>query len=265
MVPPPPPVTRGTHGESFPGQAALDNKRPKETTHPTAGPNGWDADPHTTSLPGPPPPPPKALCQPPPPQDQSDHCGEKRNLRLGKSDQAIFGSQNFRSQIPPPPSPSSHTSVPKPAPPLAPPPTPLAKAEPAPNPSQPPGPDPCPSLSPSRPPHQWCLLSQACCSIGASSAKHPPLLVSRWLPSADGSPAAAPYTARKVWFVPAGPSPSLISKPKQVASFGEEVEVLRARLRLWAINGLYVLHSLPQGVHGPPHRPPTHSTALIPA
>ena len=43
-----------------------------------------------------------ALCQPPPPPDQSDHCGKKRNLQLGKSDWAIFGAETFGSQTPPP-------------------------------------------------------------------------------------------------------------------------------------------------------------------
>ena len=33
------------------------------------------------------------------PPDQSDHRGEKRNLPLGKSSQAIFGTRTFRSQF----------------------------------------------------------------------------------------------------------------------------------------------------------------------
>ena len=40
---------------------------------------------------------------PPPPQDQSDHCGTKGNLPLGKSGWAIFGI-HFWFQPPPPPS-----------------------------------------------------------------------------------------------------------------------------------------------------------------
>ena len=40
---------------------------------------------------------------PPPPQDQSDHLGTKRNLPLGISCEAIFGSHIFGSQTPPPP------------------------------------------------------------------------------------------------------------------------------------------------------------------
>ena len=39
---------------------------------------------------------------PPPPPDQSDHRGKKRNLQQGKSGQAIFGTQFFGSQTPPP-------------------------------------------------------------------------------------------------------------------------------------------------------------------
>ena len=34
------------------------------------------------------------------PPNQSDHCGKKQNVQLGKSDQAIFGAQNFGSQPP---------------------------------------------------------------------------------------------------------------------------------------------------------------------
>ena len=39
---------------------------------------------------------------PPPPRRRSDHCGKKRNLQLGKSGRAIFGTQNFGSQTFPP-------------------------------------------------------------------------------------------------------------------------------------------------------------------
>ena len=38
---------------------------------------------------------------PPSPPDQSDHRGKKRNLPLGESCQAIFGTQTFGSQTPP--------------------------------------------------------------------------------------------------------------------------------------------------------------------
>ena len=41
--------------------------------------------------------------KPPPPQDQRDHRGKKRNLQLGKSDGAIFGTQTFGSLPPSPP------------------------------------------------------------------------------------------------------------------------------------------------------------------
>ena len=40
---------------------------------------------------------------PSPPPDQSDHRGKKRNLQKGKSDRAVFGTQTFGSQTPPPP------------------------------------------------------------------------------------------------------------------------------------------------------------------
>ena len=49
---------------------------------------------------------------PPPPQDQSGHSGNKRKFQLGKSDRAIFSTQTFGSQTPPP-SPSSNTSLPR--------------------------------------------------------------------------------------------------------------------------------------------------------
>ena len=56
----------------------------------------------------PPPPRPEALCQPPPPPGPPSKTkvtivGEKRNLPLGKSCQAIFGAQTFESQNSPPP------------------------------------------------------------------------------------------------------------------------------------------------------------------
>ena len=38
-----------------------------------------------------------------PPPDQSDHRERKRNLHQGKSGRAIFGTQTFGSQKPPPP------------------------------------------------------------------------------------------------------------------------------------------------------------------
>ena len=38
------------------------------------------------------------ITQPPPPPDQSDR-GKKRHLPLGKSDQAIFGTQTFGSRL----------------------------------------------------------------------------------------------------------------------------------------------------------------------
>ena len=41
----------------------------------------------------------------PPSPDQSDHSGEKRNLQLGKSGQAIFGTPSFGSKTPSPPPP----------------------------------------------------------------------------------------------------------------------------------------------------------------
>ena len=44
---------------------------------------------------------------PPPLPDQRDHRGKQRNLQSGKSDQAIFGTQTFRSQTPPPRSPQT--------------------------------------------------------------------------------------------------------------------------------------------------------------
>ena len=40
---------------------------------------------------------------PPPPQTKGTIVGKKRNLPFGKSDWAIFGTQTFRSQTPPPP------------------------------------------------------------------------------------------------------------------------------------------------------------------
>ena len=45
---------------------------------------------------------------PPPPPDQSDCRREKRNLPLGKCDQAIVGTQTFGSQTPPPSPPPSN-------------------------------------------------------------------------------------------------------------------------------------------------------------
>ena len=52
----------------------------------------------------PPPPGPPPLDPPPPPPDQSDHRGEERNLRLGKSGRAIFGTQIWVPDPPPLPS-----------------------------------------------------------------------------------------------------------------------------------------------------------------
>ena len=49
------------------------------------------------------------LDPPPPPSDQSDHRGKTRNLPLGKSCWAIFGTQTFGSQTFPPP-PVKHSS-----------------------------------------------------------------------------------------------------------------------------------------------------------
>ena len=56
--------------------------------------NVGTADNHTRS-------PPPPLFRPPPP-DQNDHSGKKRNLQLGKPDWAIFSTQTFGSQTPPP-------------------------------------------------------------------------------------------------------------------------------------------------------------------
>ena len=44
---------------------------------------------------------------PPPSPDQSDHRGKNEILQQGKSDRAIFGTQHFGSQSPPPPFPLS--------------------------------------------------------------------------------------------------------------------------------------------------------------
>ena len=53
----------------------------------------------------------------PPSPDQSDHSAKKRNLQLGKSGRAIFGTPSFGSKTPSPPPPPLLKRSPPPPPP----------------------------------------------------------------------------------------------------------------------------------------------------